>query len=107
MTVVPKITNKLLVIISAERTQSYQWHIRKRTKTVRLNFLSNYLYETAGLSLPAYNDFGYYSKTRKAFIPYEEAEGKEAEILELYRILQYNSLFDKENRSQVFFPTAS
>lgn len=53
------------------------------------------------------NAFGYYSKTRETFIPYEEAEGKEAEILELYRILQYNSLFDKENRSQVFFPTAS
>lgn len=83
-----------------------------------LNFLSNYVYEAAGLPLPAYNAFlkdvqeiipamnafGYYSKTKNEFIPYEEAEGKEAEMLELYQILQYNSLFDEENRSQIFFP---
>ena len=86
-----------------------------------LNFLSNYLYEVAGLPLPSYNAFlkdvqevipamnafGYYSKEKGAFIPYDEAEGKEAAMLNLYRILQYNCLFDENNRSQVFFPTAS
>ena len=85
-----------------------------------LNFLSNYVYEAAGLPLPPYNAFlkdvqevipamnafGYYSKEQGAFIPYEEAAGEEAEMLDLYRILQYNCLFDKENRSQVFFPAA-
>ena len=86
-----------------------------------LNFLSNYLYEAAGLPLPSYNAFlrdvqevipamnafGYYSKEKDAFIPYDEADGKEAEMLNLYRILQYNCLFDENNRSQVFFPTSS
>lgn len=85
-----------------------------------LNFLSNYVYEAAGLPLPAYNAFlkdvqtvipamnafGYYSKTQDVFVPYEQATGKEAEILNIYRILQYNCLFDKENRSDVFFPLA-
>ena len=83
-----------------------------------LNFLSNYVYEAAGLPLPAYNAFlkdvqkvipamnvfGYYSSAKNAFIPYEEAEGEEAEILNQYRILQYNSLFDDKNRSEIFFP---
>ena len=86
-----------------------------------LNFLSNYVYEAAGLPLPAYNAFlkdvqsvipamnafGYYSKENEAFIPYEEAEGKEADALNRYRILQYNCLFDEKNRSQIFFPTAN
>lgn len=86
-----------------------------------LNFLSNYVYEAAGLPLPAYNAFlkdvqsvipamnafGYYSKSQDAFVPYDQASGEEAEILEKYRILQYNSMFDEENKSQVFFPTAN
>jgi len=86
-----------------------------------LNFLSNYVYEAAGLPLPAYNAFlkdiqtvvpamnafGYYSNEKGTIIPYEEAEGKEAEALNQYRILQYNSLFDEDHRSQVFFPTMS
>ena len=84
-----------------------------------LNFLSSYVYEAAGLPLPAYNAFlkdiqtvipamnafGYYSNANGTIIPYEDAEGEEAEALNLYRILQYNSLFDEDNRSQVFFPT--
>lgn len=86
-----------------------------------LNFLSNYLYEAAGLPLPAYNAFlrdvqevipamnvfGYYSKEKEAFVPYDEAAGIEAEMLNLYRILQYNCLFDKDNRSLIFFPIPS
>ena len=85
-----------------------------------LNFLSNYIYEAAGLPLPAYNAFlsdvqevipamnvfGYYSKDRGTIIPYDEATGTEADMLNMYRILQYNCLFDKKNRSQIFFPTA-
>lgn len=85
-----------------------------------LNFLSNYVYEVAGLPLPAYNAFledvqevvpamnafGYYSEEKGTIIPYDEAEGQEAEMLNLYRILQYNCLFDEDNRSKVFFPSA-
>ena len=51
------------------------------------------------------NAFGYYSKEIGSFISYDEAEGAEAEMLNLYRILQYNCLFDEDNRSQIFFPT--
>lgn len=85
-----------------------------------LNFLANYVYEAARLPLPAYNAFlkdvqavipamnifGYYSHEKGTMIPYEEAEGKEAEMLERYRILQYNCIFDEKNRSDVFFPAA-
>lgn len=83
-----------------------------------LNFLSNYVYEAAGLPLPAYNAFlkdvqavipamnafGYYSKSRGEFVSYGDAAGEEASWLEKYRILQYNAVFDKENRSDLFFP---
>lgn len=83
-----------------------------------LNFLSNYMYEAAGIELPAYNAFlqevngvipamnayGYFSKSQNRFIPYEDAKGKEAEMLDAYNILQYNSMFDEKNRSEVFFP---
>lgn len=83
-----------------------------------LNFLSNYLYEAAGMELPSYNLFlkdlqevipamnvnGYYSLSKGKFLTYDEAEGEEAEWLEKYQILQYNSIFDEDNRSEVFFP---
>lgn len=83
-----------------------------------LNYLSNYLYEVAGMEMPAYNLFlkdlqevipamnanGFYSSDNGKFMTYDEAEGKEAEWLERYRILQYNSIFDEDNRSDVFFP---
>lgn len=81
-----------------------------------LNYLSNYLYQAAGVPLPSYNlfladmqevipamnAFGYYSKEKEKFMRYEEAEGIEAKFLKEYEILQYNSLFDYENRSKVF-----
>ena len=83
-----------------------------------LNFLSNLLLETAGLELPAYNEFladvqevipamnsfGYYSKAQGKFVPYDKATGIEAEMLQQYQILQYNCIFDEENKSDVFFP---
>ena len=86
-----------------------------------LNYLSTYLLQAAHLELPAYNQFisevekripamnsfGFYSKAEGRFIEYDRALGEEAEILELYRILQYNCLFDDENRSKAFFPAAS
>jgi phosphoglycerol transferase MdoB-like AlkP superfamily enzyme len=54
--------------------------------------------------IPAMNSRGYYSKTQGHFIHYEDASGEEAEWLKQYRILQYNSLFDKKNRNEYFFP---
>lgn len=83
-----------------------------------LNYLSNYLYEAAGMELPAYNRFlrdmqavipainirGYYSAAQGRFLPFDEAEGEEAAWLSDYDVLQYNSLFDSEHRSERFFP---
>lgn len=83
-----------------------------------LNFLSTMALERAGISLPPYNRFlaqmsekvpainsrGYYSETEGKFLHIDEAQGEEAEWIRQYRILQYNSMFDRKGRSQVFFP---
>lgn len=82
-----------------------------------LNYLGRYLLEATGMDLPPYyrflkeaeevipavNAMGYYSKKKQAFIPIEEATGEEAKWLEKYELLQYNEMFDKNNRSDVFF----
>lgn len=84
-----------------------------------LNYLSSYVYEAAGISLPAYNQFlrdmeevipsintnGFYSPSAGRYLSFEEATGDEQHWLELYEILQYNSLFDKKNQNSTFFPT--
>lgn len=81
-----------------------------------LNYLSNYVYKVAGIELPAYNKFlkdmqqqipamnswGFYSSTHHKFRNYEWADGKEKEILREYKMLEYNSIFDK-NKNKVFF----
>ena len=88
-----------------------------------LNYLSNYVYEAAGMELPAYNQFlkdtekivpavnakGYYSISCGDFLPFDEVSEKasveEKEALNRYEILEYNSIFDMNNRSDVFFGT--
>lgn len=83
-----------------------------------LDFLSTIALERAGIELPAYNQFlsdmmevvpainarGYYSKTEGKFIHIEEAQGEEAEWIRDYEILQYNNMFDRKGKSEVFFP---
>ena len=83
-----------------------------------LNFLSTMALERAGIELPAYHKFladmmeqvpainsrGYYSKEKGGFLHISEAEGKEAEWIRQYHILQYNSMFDRFKRSDFFFP---
>lgn len=82
-----------------------------------LSNLGLHLLEYAGIELPAYyrfladlrevvpamNIYGYYSAEQETFLEYEEAQGEEARWLEDYAILQYNNMFDEENRSEVFF----
>ena len=84
-----------------------------------LNYLSNYVYQTAGFALPEYNQYltqlqeavpamnsiGYYSKTAGAFLPYSEAKGEEKHILNQYLQLEYNALVDTRHRNPRFFPT--
>lgn len=82
-----------------------------------INYLSTYVLEAAGISLPPYyqflkqteslipaiNAYGYYSQEKQGFISLEEASGAEAEAINTYEILQYNNIFDKEGRSELFF----
>lgn len=82
------------------------------------NYLSNYVYKAAGIELPAHNRFledlekdipamnywGFYSTSQKRFLDYKYAEGKEKELLSDYRMMQYNSIFDRKNRNSYFFP---
>lgn len=83
-----------------------------------LNYLSTLALKRAGIELPAYNQFladlmevipavnsrGYYSVSAGGFLHLDEATGEEADWLNKYGILQYNSMFDRKNRSGVFFP---
>lgn len=82
-----------------------------------LNYLGVYLLEAAGIDLPPYYQFlkeleqhipavnalGYYSLSQGTFLPLEEAEGEEAQWLNLYAQVSYNNLFDGDNRSDSFF----
>lgn len=81
-----------------------------------LNYLSNYVYKVAEIELPAYNKFlkdmqqqipamnswGFYSTIHHKFRNYEWADGKEKEMLREYKMLEYNSIFDK-NKNKAFF----
>lgn len=83
-----------------------------------INYLSDFLLEAAGLPLPSYNraledirqtipalnSFGYYSLSRGRFQTLAEAEGAEKAALTRYELLEYNAIFDRRGRSQVFFP---
>lgn len=82
-----------------------------------LNFLSTLVLDKAGLPLtpyhkfledlqkkvPAMNSRGFYSAQDGKYKHYADAAGEEAEMLNEYQILQYNDMFDKKNRSDVFF----
>lgn len=90
----------------------------KQEELTSLNYLSNYIFEISGLQIPEYNRVlrdiqkeipalnanGYYSKEQEKFSSYNEATGKEAEMLYIYNQLQYNSLFDRKNRNNILFP---
>lgn len=82
-----------------------------------LNYLSTMVLQKAGLELTPYNKFlldmrevipamnarGYYSLQDHCYKHYTDAAGEEAEMLNYYQILQYNDMFDEDNRSEVFF----
>ena len=82
-----------------------------------LNYLGRYLLEAAGIELPPYFQFlkemeesipvitgnGYMSKEKGSFADIKDAKGIEMQWINNYSILQYNSLFDEKNMSQVFF----
>ncbi len=83
-----------------------------------LNYLSSYVYQAAGLSLPLYNRFltemesvipvissnGIYSREAGAFLSLGDASESEQVWLRQYEQLQYNDLF-ASNLNEAFFPT--
>ncbi len=83
-----------------------------------LNFLSTMTLERAGIDLPPYHQFmsdlmevvpainsrGYYSLEKQRYMHVEDALGEELLWISKYELLQYNSLFDRKNISDVFFP---
>lgn len=83
-----------------------------------LNYLSTMALERAGLDLPSYHQFmldmmevvpainsrGYYSLEKGRYLHVEDALGEELLWISKYESLQYNSLFDGKNRSDLFFP---
>lgn len=95
---------------------NYETETKEDVQT-SLNFLSTMVLEKAGIELPPYERFlldlsedvpamnarGYYSAKDGCYKHYAEADGEEAEMLNYYQILQYNDMFDKKNRSDVFF----
>lgn len=83
-----------------------------------LNYLSSHVYEAAGLRLPLYNRFlsdmekkipsinanGFYSEETQSFLPFDEASDEEKQWLNDYENLQYNYLFDPDQRNESLFP---
>jgi len=90
----------------------------KHIECTSLNYLSSYVYEAAGISLPPYNQFlseieetipsinanGFYSSSTQGYLPFDMANEEEQELLQLYEQLQYNNLFDSKNRNENLFP---
>lgn len=83
-----------------------------------LNYLSSYVYDAAGITLPPYNQFlvemeevipainanGFYSMDDGGYLTFDEAKEEERVWLESYKALQYNNIFDKTNRNETLFP---
>lgn len=83
-----------------------------------LNFLSNYVYEAAGLELPPYNRFlsemakdipaihsnGFYSAASGGYLSFDQASEAERRWFADYRMLQYDSIWAGSERSETFFP---
>lgn len=90
----------------------------KETGCISLNYLSNYIYEAAGIELPVYNQFledveekipaisalGYYSAEKESVAKLEEMTEQEQELMRKYESLQYNGMFDSKNNYEIFFP---
>ena len=55
-------------------------------------------------NVPAINSRGYYSKSNECFLHTDAATGDEAKWIKAYNILQYNSMFDEDNRNSLLFP---
>ena len=85
-----------------------------------LNYLSSYVYNASGIVMPPYNRFlqemetvipsinanGFYSLSSGHYLPFDEANEDERTWLELYEVLQYNSIFDLKKQNKTLFTTS-
>ena len=83
-----------------------------------LNYLSSYVYDAAGITLPPYNQFlremeetipainanGFYSISDGCYLPFDKANEDELLWLNLYEVLEYNNIFDDTHRNEILFP---
>lgn len=95
---------------------NYESESREVERT-SLNFLSTMLLQQAGITLAPYQQFlaemmtyvpamnarGYYSASAGKYVHYGKGSGEEEFWIQKYRLLQYNGLFDGQNKSEVFF----
>lgn len=89
----------------------------KYIECTSLNYLSSYVYESAGIELPPYNRFlseleecipainanGFYSGKFGRFMEFEDASEEELVFLENYEMLQFNNVFGNEKRNESMF----
>ena len=88
----------------------------QQVELTSINYLSNYVYQAAGMQLPAYNQIlasyqeqipainsqGFFSVAKGDFIKFDEAEGEDQALLNQYWQLQYNNMFDREHPISIF-----
>ena len=96
---------------------NYQSEVGK-VELTSMNYLADMMYQKAGIELPAYNQYlervreiipacnslGYYSKSRNEFCEIEDAIGEERDKLHEYSMVEWNCMFDKNNRNRKLFP---
>lgn len=86
-----------------------------RIDQTSLNYLSTYVFETAGIQtpftqlqkdvskeVPVITSIGYYSNRDSEFKRINDAEGAEKDTLDFYSCIQYNHLFDSKDRLDIF-----
>ena len=72
---------------------------------VTIKVVSNADFSKASV-IPSINGNGFYSTRLQCYLPFDMASEEEAEWLRAYEILQYNNLFDRNNRSKALFASA-
>ena len=91
----------------------------KEIPLTSLNYLSTLALEQADIELPPYNKFlsemmkeipamnsrAYYSNEFGEYLHYtDEGAASDEEWLDTYEMLQYNNVFDSDDKSSIFFP---
>ena len=88
----------------------------QQVERTSINYLSNYLYQAAGIEKPSFNQFltvlsesipainsqGFYSAHLQDYFEFTDADEDDHGLLEQYWQLQYNNMFDPEHHVSFF-----